>query len=121
MKVNLLKFLCLVGVILVFVGCSKDGIATLIIVNQSNETIVLVQVVVNENIETVKHLEHGKEVEIQFSVKRDGGYDLDVEFQSGRKVTKKLGYVSYGFDAIDMITITKQDVKFERLSIDMHQ
>ena len=120
MKVNLSKFLCLVGAILVFASCSKDGIATLAIVNQSNETIALVQVTVNENIQTIKGLEQGEEAEIQFFVRRDAGYNLNVEFQSGTKMIKKLGYVSYGFDVTDMITITKKDVKFERLSVDMH-
>ena len=103
-----------------FASCSKDGTATLTIVNQSNETVVLVRVAVNENVQTVNDLEHGEEVEMQFSVRRDAGYNLDVEFESGRKMIKKIGYISYGFDVTDMINITKQDIKFERLSVDMH-
>ena len=105
---------------LVLVNCSKDGKATLTIVNQSNEIIALIQVTVNENTQTVKGLEQDEEVEMQFFVKRDTGYNLGVEFLSGKEVTKKLGYVSYGFDVTDKITITKGGIKFERFSVEMH-
>ena len=120
MRVNILKFFCLMGVLLSTVGCSEDGMATLTIVNQSNETIVLLQVTVNENIQTVKDLEHGEEAEMRFLVNHDTGYHLDIHFLSGRKMIQKIGYISYGFNVIDIITITKMDVEFERASIEMH-
>lgn len=121
MKLKLLKFFCLVGVLLIVVGCSEDGVATLAIVNQSNETIVLLQVTVNENIQTVKDLEHGEEAEMQFLVKRDTDYHIDVEFLSGRKTKKEVGYLSYGFDAEDSVTITKSDIVFSRVSAKIHR
>lgn len=100
------------------VGCSKDGVATLAIVNQSNETIVLLQVTVNENIQTVKDLQHGEETEMQFLVKRDADYHIDVEFLSGRKINKEVGYLTRRTRISDMVIIKETDIEFETISVE---
>ncbi len=113
MRVNVLKYLCLAGVLLVVVSCSEDGIATLTIVNQSEDTVVLVRVTVNENIQTVKDLQHGEEAEMQFLVKRDADYHIEIEFLTGRKIKKEVGYLTYGLNTDDIITITRTGIEFD--------
>ena len=121
MKTSVLKYLCLMGVLLVVVGCTDEGEATLTIVNQSNETVVLLQVTVNENMQTVKDLEHGEEAEMHFLVKRDTDYHVDVEFVSGRKINKEVGYLSYGFNAEDVVRINQSDIEFTRIFVEIHR
>ena len=91
------------------------------VVNQSNEAVVLLQVTVNEDIQTVKDLKHSEEVEMYFLVKRDSDYHVDVEFLSGGKINKEVGYLSYGFNAEDIVTITKSDIVFSRISAETHR
>lgn len=89
-----------------------DGRATVTIINQSEETAVLLQVQVHENIQTVKNLKHGEEAEMQFLVKFDTSYHVDVELISGRKIKKDVGYLAYGLNVTDIITIAKTDIVF---------
>lgn len=116
MKVNLLKSLCLLSA-LVVVGCSTEGRATLTVVNQSGKTVALLHVKVHENIQTVKDLEHGEEVEMQFPVKFDAHYHIYVEFTSGRTMRKDVGYLASMASISDKVIINQTDIEFERVSV----
>lgn len=121
MKLNLLKFLCLVGMLIMLVGCSEDGLAILTIVNQSEETIVLLQVAVNEDIQTVNDLKHGEEAELRFLVKRDADYHIDIEFLSGRTIKDEVGYLTRRTNISDMVIINETDITFETISVETHE
>ena len=118
MKVNLLKFLCLVGILLVVVGCSKKGVAELTIVNQSDETVVLLQVTVNENIQTVRDLKHGEQAKMRFLIKRPSDYHIDIEFSSGRTMWKDVGYLVSMASISDEVIINETGIEFKRKSVE---
>lgn len=124
MRKWLLRFFLLVciPIILLLYVCALpylgDGLAILTIVNQSEETVVLLQVKIYEEIQTVKDLEHGEEAEMQFIVKRDTDYHVNVEFLSGRKIIKEMGYLTSGFDTRDKITIYKSDIEYTTRTVE---
>ena len=111
----ILLFLICIPVVLVYLYVLPymgDGRASVTIVNQAEETAVLLQVQVHENIQTANNLKHGEAAEMQFLVKFDTSYYVDVEFISGRKIKKDVGYLTYGLNVTDVITITKTDIVF---------
>ena len=55
-------------------------------------------------------IEQGKSKTINYKVRSDSHYKLIVEFNSGRKLTKELGYVTNGRDFKDILTLTNDDV-----------
>ncbi len=116
MKVSLLKFLCLVSVLLAIVGCSKKGVAELTIVNQSDETVVLLQVTVDENIQTVRDLKHGEQAKMRFLIKRPSDYHIDIEFNTGRTMWKDVGYLMRRASISDKVIIHETGIEFRRVS-----
>jgi hypothetical protein len=52
-----------------------------------------------------------------YKVKSDSYYDISIEFQSGRKLRKELGYVTNGFDFHDTIVVTDTDIILENRGI----
>ena len=73
----------------------------------------MLHVTVHEDIQTVRNLKHGEETEMHFLVKRDTDYQVYVEFLSGRKISKEVGYLTSGLNPNDIITVTQTDVEFE--------
>ena len=59
-------------------------------------------------------IEQGKSKAIQYKVRSDSQYKLEVEFNSGRKVEKELGSVTGGRDFEDILTLSDHDVSLTR-------
>ncbi len=59
-------------------------------------------------------IEQGKSKAIQYKVRSDSQYKLEVEFNSGRKVEKELGSVTSGRDFEDILTLSDHDVSLTR-------
>lgn len=123
MKMNILKyFLILFLPIALLYVCAfpylGDGMATVKIINQSEEIVAMLQVTVHEDIKTVEDLKPGEEVEMQFLVKRDTHYHIDIEFISGRKIWKDVGYLTSMTRISDKVIINKADIELERISVE---
>ena len=59
-------------------------------------------------------IEQGKSKAIQYKVRSDSQYKLEVEFHSGRKLEKELGVVTSGQDFQDILTLNDHDVSLTR-------
>ncbi|MDC0994056.1 hypothetical protein OAR16_00450 [bacterium] len=52
----------------------------------------------------------GKEEVFYFDVGRDSHYRVKIEFESGKKLEKELGYVIFGFDYTDTLMVNDGDI-----------
>jgi hypothetical protein len=59
-------------------------------------------------------IEQGKSKSIQYKVRSDSHYKLEVEFNSGRKLEQELGSVTSGLDFEDILTLNDRDVSLTR-------
>ena len=59
-------------------------------------------------------IEQGKTKAIQYKVRSDSQYKLEVEFNSGRKLEQKLGEVRSGLDFEDILTLNDHEVSLTR-------
>jgi hypothetical protein len=59
-------------------------------------------------------IEQGKSKAIQYKVRSDSQYRLEVEFNSGRKLEKELGYIANGLDFEDILTLNDHEVSLTR-------
>lgn len=118
MKTHWLKFLCLVGVLLAFEGCFREGTAELTIVNESSETVVVLRVTVDENMQMVRDLKHGEQTKMRFLVKRPSDYHIDVEFSSGRTIWKDVGYLVRETSILDKIIIHETGIEFNSVLVE---
>ena len=57
-----------------------------------------------------KNIERGKSVKGIYEVKCEGSYTVYVEFQSGKRLRRDMGYVSSGLDLNDTIEVTASDI-----------
>jgi len=48
--------------------------------------------------------------QIHYKVKSDSDYDVTIEFASGKKLTRRLGYVTSGMDFHDTLTVRNDDI-----------
>lgn len=59
-------------------------------------------------------IEQGKTKAIQYKVRSDSQYKLEVEFHSGRKLEKELGSIISGRDVEDILTLSDREVSLTR-------
>ena len=59
-------------------------------------------------------IEQGKTKAIQYKVRSDSHYKLEVEFHLGKKLEQELGSVTSGQDFEDVLTVNDRDVSLTR-------
>lgn len=59
-------------------------------------------------------IEQGKTKAIQYKVRSDSQYKLEVEFNSGKKLEKEVGSVTNGLDVQDILTLNDHGVALTR-------
>ena len=59
-------------------------------------------------------IEQGKTKAIQYKVRSDSQYKLEVEFHSGKKLEQEVGTVTSGQDVEDILTLNDRDVSVTR-------
>jgi len=59
-------------------------------------------------------IEQGKSKAIQYKVRSDSQYKLEVEFHSGKKLEQELGNITSGRDFQDILTLNDRDVSLTR-------
>lgn len=99
-------------VLLALAACTtNDG--TILLVNKAKEPISRVLVTVCGQTIEVKNIQPTESAQGSYIVKSDSQYDITVEFQSGKRLQKEVGYVTNGIDFHDEITITDTDIEIE--------
>lgn len=91
-------------------GCSKSQ-GKVEIVNKSNEIVAGGTLKISDQIFQLPELPIGKTFEVLYKINSDSNYSLQISFKSGRKISKDVGYVTYGFSLIhDQIIILDNDI-----------
>ena len=83
------------------------------IVNATGESIRSGELEVCSQKFKIGEIEPGKSFMVHYKVKSDSQYKLAVEFRSGRKLTRELGYVTNGRNFKDVLTLKEDDVSIE--------
>ena len=94
------------------IALSDDG--QVLILNAATEPIKNGQLEVCGQKFLFGEIEQGKTKAIQYKVRSDSQYKLEVEFHSGRKLEKELGSVTSGLDFEDILTLSDHDVSLTR-------
>jgi len=84
------------------------------IVNQSSQRVVAGEVEVCNQQFKIEDIRPGESQLILYEVKSDSHYKISVEFESGKKLTRELGYVTNGLDFKDTLLITDSDISLGR-------
>jgi len=84
------------------------------IVNETGESVRNGELEVCGQKFRIGEIEQGKSFTVHYKVKSDSSYKLSVEFRSGRKLTRELGYVTNGRDFKDVLTLKEDDVSIEK-------
>jgi hypothetical protein len=90
---------------------SNDGEVQ--IINLASETVRNGELEVCNQRFKLGAIERGKSRTINYKIKSDSHYKLVVEFKSGRKFEKELGYVTNGRDFKDVLTLSDDDVSLK--------
>jgi hypothetical protein len=93
---------------LLLASCSKGAFS---LTNTTSETITRVSVTVCGQTREFREIQPGHSAPGCFTVRRDSRYEIEVEFQSGRKLSKGVGYVTPGLSTSDELIITDSDVQ----------
>ena len=94
------------------IAFSDDG--QVLILNAATEPIKNGQLEVCGQKFLFGEIEQEKTKAIQYKVRSDSQYKLEVEFNSGRKLEKELGYVKSGLDFEDILTLNDHEVSVTR-------
>ena len=91
-------------------GCA-DHKGSFSIINKTNEAIVGGSVVICQQRIVLPEVPPGSVVTGAYKVTSDSHYNIEVEFASGKKLHKEVGYVTNGMDFQDAIAITESDIE----------
>jgi hypothetical protein len=94
------------------IAFSDDG--HVLILNAATEPIINGQLEVCDQKFLFGEIEQGNTKAIHYKVRSDSQYELEVEFNSGRKLEKELGSVRSGLDFEDILTLNDQEVSLTR-------
>ena len=80
------------------------------IVNQAGEAIRSGQLEICKQQFSLGQVQPKQSKEIHYKVRSDSHYDVTIEFESGKKLSRQVGYVTSGMDFHDRLTVTDDDV-----------
>lgn len=93
----------------------SDYVGEVLIVNMATEPVKNGTLEVCDQKFQFGEIELGKSKTIQYKVGSDSHFKLVVEFNSGRKLAKEVGYVSSGGDSKHILTLNDHDVSVKML------
>ena len=95
---------------LVMISCGTNR-GDFRLVNKANELIARVLVTVCGQTIELKDIQPAQSVPGSYTVKSDSHFDIRVEFQSGKKLQKEMGYVTNGMDFHHEFVVTDTDIE----------
>lgn len=99
-----------------YYGGTNYGVFT--VVNKTEQEIINGTVEVCRQKFAFKNIKPNESKEFSFRIRGDSGYTVSIEFLSGQKLTKEIGYVTRGFIFKDSLIIKDDDVILESNVID---
>lgn len=82
-----------------------------LLINKAKEPIARALVTVCGQTIELRDVQPGKSVSGSYEVKSDSHYDVRIEFQSGKRLQKGVGYVTNGLDFHHEIVITDTNIE----------
>jgi hypothetical protein len=95
----------------------KPHHGTVTILNDAEQEVVSGKLEICGQLFEFNDLSPGEARKFSYSVKGDDNFHLSVTFKSGRTLTRKLGYVTSGFDFSDRLTVTRADVHLDSVRV----
>lgn len=91
-----------------------DNKGSFLLINKANEPIVRALIVICGQTIELKDIQPNKNVSGYYMVKSDSHYNIKIEFQSGNKLQREIGYVTNGFDFYHEIVVTNTDIEITK-------
>lgn len=95
----------------IFMASCSANTGNFSLINKTKEPIARASVTVCGQTIDMKDIQPTKSAQGSYKVKSDSHYDVRVEFQSGKKLHKEIGYVTNGLDFQHVITVTDTDIE----------
>ena len=108
MRVSVIA-ICAVFLVLVMASCTANK-GSFLLINKAKEPILRGLVTVCGQTIELKDIQPTKSAPGSYKVKFDSHYDIRIEFQSGKKLRKNIGYVTNGLDFHHEIVVTDMDI-----------
>jgi len=113
---KLWNFFASICTILFIISCSENQ-GHLLLVNKSEDTILKATVSVFDQLMEFDNIISGDSVTVDYEIGYDGYYLIDIEFKSGHKLQKELGYVTSGLNFKHKISVTDTDIQIEETEV----
>ena len=96
-------------------GLFSNNKGEILIENKGTELVVHGEVDICGQKFAFEKIKPGDTRQFSYKVKSDSHYKILVEFESGKKLTKDLGYVTNGLDFKDALIVTEDDILLEKI------
>ncbi len=96
--------------VFVMASCAYNK-GSFLLINKAKEPIAQALVTICGQTIELKDIQPTKSASGSYKVKSDSHYDIRVEFQSGKKLQREVGYVTSSVDYQHEITVTDTDIK----------
>jgi hypothetical protein len=100
---------------LVMASCGTNK-GTFLLVNKADEPIARASVMVCGQTIKLNDIQPTQSAQGFYKVKSDSHFNITVEFQSGKKLQKEIGYVTNGFDFHDELVVTNTDIEITSIN-----
>ena len=113
--IGIFGILCLfaVGLFALVFSANKGEV---LVVNRAAESVARGQIEICKQKFTFGPIKPSETKHIFYKVWSDSHYKITVEFQSGKKLTRELGYVTSGVDFSDTLIVKDNDILLENRS-----
>jgi len=107
--------LCLfaVGFFALVLSANKGEV---LVVNRAAEPVIRGEIEICKQKFTFGPIKPSESKHISYKVWSDSHYKVTIEFQSGKRLTRELGYVTSGVDFNDTLTVKDNDILLENRS-----
>lgn len=107
----------LIYLLMVLGACDSEFNGKLKLINNSDFVISTCVVKVDEGSFNVQNIKVNETVELKYSFSKDCSYDISITFLTGKRVSKKIGYMTQGFYFEDIIIIESDTLTLERIKV----
>ena len=97
--------------VVLLVACSiSNSTGTFVLINKCDKQVKHVHIEISGSVFDFKNIMPQGKRTGRFKVKGDSHYDIAAYFEGGKKIRRKVGYVTNGFNYKHIINITENDI-----------
>jgi hypothetical protein len=109
-------YVCLSVLLVLSASACTENKGSFTLINNSKEMIKLAVVSVCGQTFRLSNINPSQSAPADYKVRADSSYDVAIDFESGRKIHKTVGYVTNGMDFHHDIAVSDTDVAILKLS-----